>query len=492
MKKNFLYLLFGFLSFIFVMYLVNNDWIKDKYVLNNWNIDLPFYSVNGRSETIFLETNFDDLGYDTLVLPKISGNILKVYLNEKIIYTIGTKTSNIWSRVIVVNLDRQLIKEKNNKLKLENFGLYDVGIHKIPFLATYEDAAKYSTIMNFLRSDFYLISLGISFISGIISFIFSYGLKNEKGKNLNGAYKSFGVFLILISIYLFDYQFRLTTFNEGIFLGMKKLFIISGYLSIVFYLYGIETYKLKRFASKWLLYIIFPVVAIILISSDFITYLKVTPYTNLLMIPILIYVLIRLLRLRLEKLYFSTFFAVFAFVQTIFAFSQIFTSGYAVIAISVGLIIMLSSDFKMITIENYILNKKAFTDPLTHAYNRNILNELIVGGYFILIDLDNFKAINDKYGHQKGDELLKKFVEVVKAIIRNEDLLIRIGGDEFAIITKSDKPEYLVERIRKEVKNKLNIEFSYGIEPYTDFSEAYKKADEKVYKMKQVGKQNVF
>lgn len=112
MKKNFLYLLFGFLSFIFVMYLVNNDWIKDKYVLNNWNIDLPFYSVNGRSETIFLETNFDDLGYDTLVLPKISGNILKVYLNEKIIYTIGTKTSNIWSRVIVVNLDRQLIKEK--------------------------------------------------------------------------------------------------------------------------------------------------------------------------------------------------------------------------------------------------------------------------------------------------------------------------------------------------------------------------------------------
>ena len=496
MKKVVINILGAIVLFLILMFLLNNNWIEDKYILNEWSINLPFYKTLGKSGTYSFETIFDDVGFDTLVLPKISGNILKVYLNKKLIYTLGTKTSNIWSRVIVLSLNKDLIKKENNVLEIEIFGLYDIGVHKIPFLTTYENSARYSVIMNFLRGDIYLISLGISLISGIISFIFSFGLRNKKEANLSGAYKSFGVFLILISIYLFDYQFRLTSFNDTLFFSLKKLFMISAYLSVVFYLYGIETYRLRRFVSKWMLYIIFPIVSIIIISSDFPTYVKLSPFTNLLFVPLLIYILIRLLILRMNKLYFSAFFASFAIIQTIlaltFSFPQFFTLGYAIIAVSIGVIVMLSSDYKMLSIENYILSKKSLIDPLTGSYNRNILTKIKGGGYFILIDLDNFKNINDTHGHEHGDVLLKEFVKLVKNNIRQEDFLVRLGGDEFAIITKSSEPENLVERLQKEAKDKLNLEFSYGIVEYTEFSETYRKADEKLYNMKKFGKRTIF
>lgn len=83
------------------------------------------------------------------------------------------------------------------------------------------------------------------------------------------------------------------------------------------------------------------------------------------------------------------------------------------------------------------------TDPLTKLLNRSSWNstlETIVANpesFFILfIDLDNFKMINDTYGHQVGDEILKETGKWLKSVFRDEDRVFRLGGDEFAVTGK--------------------------------------------------------
>ncbi|PUU87457.1 GGDEF domain-containing protein [Halanaerobium sp.] len=143
----------------------------------------------------------------------------------------------------------------------------------------------------------------------------------------------------------------------------------------------------------------------------------------------------------------------------------------------------------------------AKTDSLTGAYSRMFLdhwsernlNEF--EGHLILIDLDCFKKINDKFGHLTGDKVLVKFVEIVKSSIRDEDYLIRYGGDEFIIITDNEDRE-IVESIVNRIKEKcqsvdefsFDILMSYGIakiEGNDDINKTIYKADKALYKNKE-------
>ncbi|MBO8161718.1 MAG: GGDEF domain-containing protein [Thermosipho sp. (in: Bacteria)] len=484
MRKKLFLNFIGALSLFLLLFCVMNTYLKPRdTILEFWNKKVPFYEVTGEPVSVTLKTFIKD-DFDTLVLPKVSGNILKVYLNGELMYRVGTETSNIWNRCHVIPLDENL-KLEENLLEVEIFGLYDVGIHKRPFITDYRSASIYKFVSDMFRSDLYLVALGMSLLSGIITFIFSYLLKSS---NVSTAYKSFGIFLMLNSIYLLDYQFRLTSFNGTTFLWMKKLFLISVYVGLVFYLSGIEVYKTKEFTSKWSLFYIFPMILIIILSFDFKTYVQISSFTNLMILPLIVYLLLRVIYLKLHKLYFSAFFMFFAIVQTVsalfYSINQEFMIGYGFIVVSIGLIIKLSQDFKGIVIENYELSQKSITDPLTKAFNRYIIKDLKPEGYFILIDLDDFKKFNDMYGHEKGDKLLFNYAQVVKNKIRKSDIFIRLGGDEFAIVTNTTSPDEFIERIRKEVNKALNIDFSYGIVPFDEFSKAYVRADEKLYEMK--------
>jgi len=149
--------------------------------------------------------------------------------------------------------------------------------------------------------------------------------------------------------------------------------------------------------------------------------------------------------------------------------------------------------------------KKAFLDPLTGAYSRLYLDILIEKCKtdrrkqmdtctIVVVDLDKFKIINDLYGHHVGDEVLKKVVEVLKMMTRDEDSVIRQGGDEFLVLLK-DCTEKIATSILKRVSMKLSdpenfgfpIELSYGIQEFdhsVDLYEAIKSADDKMYKSK--------
>ena len=84
------------------------------------------------------------------------------------------------------------------------------------------------------------------------------------------------------------------------------------------------------------------------------------------------------------------------------------------------------------------LNFKASHDDLTGAYNRAgydlLLSSIDMNStYMLLFDVDNFKSINDTYGHETGDKVLIKLVRVLRSYFRNDDYICRIGGDEFVV-----------------------------------------------------------
>lgn len=108
----------------------------------------------------------------------------------------------------------------------------------------------------------------------------------------------------------------------------------------------------------------------------------------------------------------------------------------------------------------------AYTDPLTGVYSRTFLNTWVEKVYnkskktekiysIAMIDSDNFKRINDNYGHVTGDKVLKKIATVLKESVRENDIVIRYGGDEFLIIFENCKSE-LVHSIFHRIIVKLN------------------------------------
>ena len=118
----------------------------------------------------------------------------------------------------------------------------------------------------------------------------------------------------------------------------------------------------------------------------------------------------------------------------------------------------------------------------------------------VYIDLDNFKTINDRYGHSTGDNLLRLVANTIKSNIRLMDTVARLGGDEFAILLPETGPE-LAEAITRKVQ-KINLEimqkngwpvtFSIGvvtfIHPPTTVDEILKKSDNLMYTAKNNGK----
>ncbi|WP_341479732.1 EAL domain-containing protein [Clostridium beijerinckii] len=111
-----------------------------------------------------------------------------------------------------------------------------------------------------------------------------------------------------------------------------------------------------------------------------------------------------------------------------------------------------------------------YYDPLTELPNRkmmlerlNLLLEIENNSFAMLfIDLDGFKSINDNYGHQLGDKVLKNVADTLKGIISDNDTISRIGGDEFVIIATNIKSTTYVKEIAERIQKALNTPFIYN------------------------------
>jgi len=146
----------------------------------------------------------------------------------------------------------------------------------------------------------------------------------------------------------------------------------------------------------------------------------------------------------------------------------------------------------------------SFHDQMTGLYNRRYFesemerldNSRLMPISIIMSDIDGLKKVNDQYGHAKGDEYIKVVAEEIKKAVRSEDILARVGGDEFAILlpkTAQGEVEKIEQRIQRNVE-KLNDNYDYPISISTGFAvkekkdteleDVFKSADYLMYKMK--------
>ncbi len=160
--------------------------------------------------------------------------------------------------------------------------------------------------------------------------------------------------------------------------------------------------------------------------------------------------------------------------------------------------------------ESEELVHKSETDLLTGLLNKvsfeqkcdQYLAKKMAGGKctMFIFDLDDFKLINDNFGHQTGDKVLKLFAEILQGYFHPDDLIGRIGGDEFMVLVLGEMPEGYVERRCRSVLHELkttNIEgasgitCSMGIAESTQrvtFKDMYECSDKALYRAKEGGK----
>jgi len=166
------------------------------------------------------------------------------------------------------------------------------------------------------------------------------------------------------------------------------------------------------------------------------------------------------------------------------------------------------------TIYSIRVQKKLFIDPLTQLYNRKYLAEiepkLSLNKYAIaMLDIDHFKVVNDTYGHKAGDYVLQECSRLFQENVRESDIIIRYGGEEFlCFINKRAKDKennaYMVlQRLREAIKNnsfiydniKIACTISIGLENNPEkeknLGEAIKKVDQMLYIAKESGRNRV-
>lgn len=159
-----------------------------------------------------------------------------------------------------------------------------------------------------------------------------------------------------------------------------------------------------------------------------------------------------------------------------------------------------------------MLEKKAMRDPLTGAFNKEYTKALVnrfisenpgSKGMLLMVDIDRFKNINDTYGHLMGDNIIIEVVRQVTKAFRADDIIGRIGGDEFAVfVCNVNNPEDQIKQARKlhEVLRQpvqidgqvINKSASIGVALYPDHAADYEKliecADKALYRVKGSGR----
>jgi diguanylate cyclase (GGDEF)-like protein len=116
-----------------------------------------------------------------------------------------------------------------------------------------------------------------------------------------------------------------------------------------------------------------------------------------------------------------------------------------------------------------------------------------------LLDMDGFKAVNDRHGHQQGDEVLKQFGQLLQQQLRDTDRVFRYGGDEFVLILENTQPEQAEEvflRIRNALNNDIKLAtFNIGVsagslamESFHSAQDIIDEADRRLYAAKVAGK----
>ncbi len=536
--KNHLFILFAFFiliilfSLFFYIFNVTID-TENSIILNqfrnlktNKTITTPFYEKynsvpqNGKQK---FKINFkykNKIKNPYLVLSLVYANGYKIYLNENYIGGLGDiekLKSSIWTYTKIFNLSEHLDNDKVNELVILTNSNFQKGFGKAPFITSKNIAVKYFIINNFYNIVLPIISIGSLLFISIIFIIMNLFTFRNNYQNIVFLILSF----IFLSLYFFDYLF--IEYIPFSYLLFRKIIFVSLYLSNIFLLIGIFSYlKIKyslisKLVITGYLYFIF---RIILFTENMISLVETYRIGNILVVIFILLLVIKTflkyyktkdkkaLIIFLASLFASPFFIHDIYIMVLAKEGNILSHfGLIFIYILLGAIIIydFSKLYKRMKREKKkasLFYEDSLRDSLTDSFNRRILKRISKEDLpvytVIMSDLDNFKEINDSYGHLIGDKVLQSISYIINNNIRESDYLIRYGGDEFLILlTNCNKKNAVknakeilskIKNIKKIENYKLNINISMGIaEGHKNdrLSSIISKADSKLYQAKE-------
>ncbi len=458
-----------------------------------------------------------------LVLPEVNANAFSVSIDGRLVGRIGDMQNgrtNRWNTPHTFILPEAL-KAGTHSIEIRGYGLYEIGISSIPY---FHDGNSYSLKILFL---YFFNNIAVAFIIGalvIVVLIFMITARTIVTENKHRFFLAVG--LLGLAVYLFDYLY--IPYLPVEYYVFKKIPLAGLYVAIFFSIpgfFGYHNHGLRWSAKLVMLLPALSFFAIILFPQDIFQVREVYKYANLSLFPYIILMHASLMhrretddrsRLIVFGLTFMTILALRDVVMIILGKGIMILShlGIAIFLLTITFAFireMAEYYTQLVKMEKWAdaVYQESMHDPLTGALNRKafeVLKKLRPERFAIIIlDLDDFKAINDTHGHQAGDQVLTAVADTIIQNIRKSDYLVRLGGDEFAVIlfgcdleTARSSAENLLRRIKNLIIEyegfKLRISCSMGVGTVptaANVDERMVEIDQYMYKAKRAGKGRV-
>lgn len=467
-----------------------------------------------------LFNNLNENADFSLVVPNVACQAYSVYFNGMLIGSVGDMQagkSNIEHSVNSFYIDRQTIKDYN-LLKISALAENQINSFTPVSIVDATYMPQYAQESNYSFSTNSRIAFGIA-IFGFIVCLMLYVVSAPK----NSSFLFFSISLLLIAIHTFNYA-HIESLPIGYFL-FKRIMTACLYACIFFASLGMYKFFFCK-ADIVIGAIVFAGFLFIVFTVNNAALFKVVHYYNF----IIFGVLISWIRTSLKyfkrcdeaKMFFleTALIIIFAAIE-IYSTSSgnppvkgsafVFAYTFSTVVIILFYREFINKDMQIQIVNN--AHKESYlasiTDGMTGLYNHrylaHILRQTVPPFSVAMIDIDDFKDINDNYGHRFGDEIINFLATSLTSNVRSTDYVFRYGGDEFFIIFPGCTAENAKEVLLKlksiidsstpeYENNKIKITFSGGIyyvESMQAVEHIYDKVDNPLYASKKQGKNKV-
>ena len=460
-----------------------------------------------------------------IIVNRITATWYKLFFNDIMIGHAGNlmnNRANVWNQVNYFVINPDLIKN-NNRLRIEICFDYAMGGPENPIIITnVGKASEIKSWFDFILWYTILIAQGCLGLAFILSILCSFVRPVKE----TGEYLLFSGGMFLIAIYLIEYL-PFNTFFIPVFTLWK---ITETCLFIAVVLINLSLYH--HFKNRLNLIMSGMIILAVILLHFFFSDNMLTFFDTchrifiLIIINFAVWGFVGLINFR--KTYYAKGLlasSILVLLCTVFEIYHILALKRAVMQFSViGVIVFCLNQTFLMTIEfirtiegrtravekAQSFYNKSIRDSMTGLYNNEYILKKLASlrhNYsYIIIDIDDFKSINDTYGHQAGDRVICHVADVITGSVRKDDLAGRYGGDEFCLILSEcslEKAREIAEELIADVSqyndinpnNDFSISLSIGIahknEAVPDFNNVIKAADVALYKIKSMGKGGV-
>ncbi|MCK5128666.1 MAG: diguanylate cyclase, partial [Clostridiales bacterium] len=466
--------------------------------------------------------DIDKIDEDSLSLftPMLQSEAFKILIDGKVLAIEGdvkNYNSNIWAKTYFYTIDKSYFKNDKTDITIIQYSRYMSGGCGPSFVIDgYQSSIS---LRNIYTIDIHQGLMGISLGFMLILLLLVVLLPVRR--------KTYWLMFALTFFMTISFaEFFAINYIPFDYLIFKKIIITSillvvGIGTILFRtLLGYDKHKIKIIVIQ-LMIVIIPT----LLAGNMIAYKKVYTMLSFLVVILLCYWCYLVIR-KYKKIYYAEIILgvavtsiLFIILCDIFNFISPFLPSSTIVIMTLIVFLLLTlvitdiyelkEDVVASTKKYKKAYKKSIEDALTGVYNSKYMIDMIITAdepfAFVMIDIDDFKETNDKYGHLAGDRALIMLADEMTVILRESDYLGRFGGDEFMVFLRMNNTDYvrkILDRVRLKIEDTtlyfneqyINITVSMGYY-ITDGKESFEivvhNADKALYQAKSNGKNNV-